>query len=94
MARARAPIELIPTDIEGPYQESLGRSRYVIMFADSASRFQRPYGTRDMKAPAILAVVKRFVVEMVVPGAFRTDNGPEYTNRTFTEYCDGLGIRR
>ena len=94
MAPARAPMELIPIDTAGPYQESLGRSWYVIMFADSASRFQRPYGTRDTNEPAILAIVKRFVVEMVVPGAFRMDNGPEYTNRTFTEYCDGLRIRR
>ena len=86
-------MEVIAIDIAGPYQESLGRLRYVIMFVDSASRLQRPYGTRDTSAPAILAVAKRFVVEMVVPGAIRTHNGPEYTNRTFSKYCDGLGIR-
>ena len=44
--------------------------------------------------PAVVAVVKRFVAGMEVPGSFRADNGSEYTNRTFTENCDGLGSRR
>ena len=64
------------------------------MFVDSASRFQRPYGTRDKSASAILGVVQRFVADMGVPRAFRTDNGTEYTNSAFVEYCNGLQIRR
>ena len=31
---------------------------------------------------------------MGVPRAFTTDNGAEYTNLTFVDYCNGLGIRR
>ena len=31
---------------------------------------------------------------MGVPRAFRTDNGAEYTNSTFVEYCNRLRIRR
>ena len=64
------------------------------MFVDSASCFQRPYGTRDKSASAILGVVQRFVADMGVPRAFRTDNGTEYTNSAFVEYCNGLQIRR
>ena len=64
------------------------------MFVDSASRFQRPYGTRDKSASAILGVVQRFVADMGVPRAFRTDNGTEYTNSAFVDYCNGLQIRR
>ena len=93
-ARARAPMDLIYTDTAGLCQELLGGSLYAIMFVYSASHLQRPGGTRDKSAPTILAVAERFVANMGVPGAFRTDNGPEYTNRTFTEHCDGLGIHR
>ena len=64
------------------------------MFVDSASRLQRPYGTRDKSAAALLAVVKRFIADMGVPRAFRSDNGAEYTNHSFVEYCNNLGIRR
>ena len=64
------------------------------MFVDSASHCQRQYGTRDKSASAILGVVKRLVADMGVPRAFGTDNGTEYTNSTFVDYCNGLGTRR
>ena len=93
-ARAKRPMELVHIDTAGPFPASLGGSRHVVMFVDSASRLQRPYGTRDKSAATILAVVKRFIADMGVPRAFRSDNGAEYTNRSFVEYCNNLGIRR
>ena len=93
-SREEAPLDLVHIDTVGPFPESLGGSRYVVMFVDSASRFQRPYGTRDKSASAILGVVHRFVADMGVPRAFRTDNGTKYTNSAFVEYCNGLQIRR
>ena len=93
-SRAEAPLDLVQIDTAGPFPESLGGSRYVVMFVDSASRFQRPYWTRDKSASAIFVVVQRFVTDMGVPRAFRTDNGIEYTNSAFVEYCNGLQIRR
>ena len=62
------------------------------MFVDSASYFQRPYGTRDKSASAILGVVQRFVADIRVPRVFRTDNGAEYTSSAFVEYCKSLQI--
>ena len=64
------------------------------MFVDSALRLQRPYGVREKSAAAILSVVKRFVADMGAPSAFRTDNGTEYSNSMFVDFCNGLGIRR
>ena len=93
-SRAEAPLDLVHIDTAGPFPESLGGSRYVVMFVDSASRFQRPYWTRDKSASAIFVVVQRFVNDMGVLRAFRTDNGIEYTNSAFVEYCNGLQIRR
>ena len=79
-SRAAAPMDMVHIGTAGPFQEFLGGSRCVVMFVDSASRFQRPYGTRDKRACAILGLVHRFVADMGVPRAFRTDNGAEYTN--------------
>ena len=89
-SRAAAPLDMVHIDTAGPFPKSLGGSRYVVMFVDSASRFQRSYGTRDKSASAILGVVQRFVVDMGLPRAFRTDNGTEYTNSKFVEYCNSL----
>ena len=88
-SRAAAPINMVHTHTTGPYQESLGGSRYVVMFVDSASRLQHPYGAQGKSAYTIIDVVKRFVVDMVVPRAFRTANGAEYTSSTFVDYCNG-----
>ena len=88
------PLGLVHIDTAGPYPTSLGRSRYVVMFVDSASRLQRPYGAREKSAVAIFSVGKRFVADMGIPRAFRTDNGTEYSNSMFVDFCNGLGIRR
>ena len=93
-SRAAASLDLVHIDTAGPFPESLVGSRYVVMFVDSASRFQRPYGTRDKSASVILGVVQRFVADMGVPQAFRAVNGAEYTNTTFVEYCNSLKFRR
>ena len=92
--RATQPLGLVHIDTAGPYPTSLGGSRYVVMFVDSASCLQRPYGVREKSAAAILSVVKRFVAGMGVPRASRTDNGTEYSNTMFVDFCNGLGIRR
>ena len=93
-SRAAALLNMVHIDTAGPFPESLGGSRYVVMFVDSASRFQRPYGTRNNSASAILGVVQRFVADMRLPRAFRTDNGTECTNSEFVEYCNSLKFRR
>ena len=91
--RAVAPMDMVHIDTAGLFQESLGGSRCVVMFVNSASRFQRPYETWDKRASTVFDLRKRFVVDMGFPRAFRTDNGAEYTNSTFVDYCNGLGIR-
>ena len=65
-----------------------------MMFVDNASRPQRSYGVREKSAAAILSVVKCFVADMGVPRAFCTDNGTEYSNSMFVDFCNGLGICR
>ena len=39
-------------------------------------------------------MVTRFVAEVGVPRAFRVDSVTEFTNSTFVDYYNGLGIRR
>ena len=92
--RDKRSMELVHIGNADSFPVSLGGSRYVIMFVDNTSCLQRPYGTRDKSAVAILVVAKRFILDMVLPRAFRSDNGAEYTNHSFVEYCNNLRIRR
>ena len=93
-SRAASPKDIVHIDSAGPFQESLGGWRYVVMFVDSASCFQRPYRVRDKSTSVILHAVKRFVANMEVPLSFRTANSAVYTTSTFVDCCNGLGIRR
>ena len=93
-ARAKRPIELVDIDTAGPIPASLGGSRYVVMFADSAFRLQHPYGTRFNSEASIIAVEKCIIAGMGVPRAFRRENGAKYQNHLFVECCNSLGIRR
>ena len=49
-------------------------------------RVQSNCARTSATASAILGVVQRFVADMRVPRAFRTDNGAEYTSSTFVEF--------
>ena len=49
---------------------------------------------REKSVAAIFYVVKRFVADMGVPRAFRTENGTEYANSMFVDFSNGLGSRR
>ena len=92
--RATQPLGLVHINTAGPYPTYLRGSWYVVMSVDSASRLQRPYGVREKSAAAVLSIVKRFVADMGVPRVFSTDNGTEYPNSMFLDFCNGLGIRR
>ena len=94
-ARAKRPIELlVHIDTAGPIPASLGGSRYVVIFVDSAFHLQHPYGTRVNSAATIIAVEKCNIAGMGVPRAFRSQNGAKYQNHSFVECCNSLGIRR
>lgn len=83
--RATRPLDLVKIDIAEPYLALPGGSRYVVTFLNSDSRLQRPYGTREKSASAILTVVKRFVADTGVLRAFHTDNGIEYSKGLFVD---------
>ena len=61
---AAVPMYMMHIDTAGPFQESLGGSQFAVMFVDSASRFQRPYGAQDKSVYVILGVVKRIVADI------------------------------
>ena len=65
------------------------------MFVDSASKWMRPYGMK--KNSETTAYVQKLIADMNVmgrPHCSRTDNGGEFTSRSYVDYCDPVGVRR
>ena len=90
----RVPVTLIDIDNAGFYTESLGGSRYVIVFV-RGQRLPPPETLRDSEQDcARPTIVKYFLVDMRVLREFRTYNSLGSTNRSFMEYCDDFGVRR
>ena len=48
---AGRPMETVHINLAGPYEAFMGGSHYLIMFADSASRWMQPYGMRNESEP-------------------------------------------
>ncbi|CAB1106216.1 unnamed protein product [Ectocarpus sp. CCAP 1310/34] len=108
--RSAVPFGKVHIDLTDPLSDALDGSRYLIMFVDiasrwqrgylimfvgSASRWQRGYGMRAKSDT--LNFVQRFLADMNgmgTPGCFRMDNGGEFTGSAFTSFCDAAGIRR
>ena len=88
-------METVHIDLSGPYEVSMGGSIYLIMFVDSASRWMRPYDMR--RKSETTKYVQTFLADMNAmgwPRCFRTDDGGEFTGRSFVEFCDSAAIRR
>ena len=68
---------------------------YLIMFVDSASRWMRQYGMRNISET--VTYTRKFVANMTnmgQPRCFRMDNGGGFTSRGYVEFCDSAGVRR
>ncbi|KAL4348199.1 hypothetical protein GQ457_17G003570 [Hibiscus cannabinus] len=94
--RARRPLEIIHTDIAGPFDiPSLGGNRYYLTFIDDYSRKCWVYVLKE-KSEA-LAKFKEFkAVAEKQSGQFvkilRSDRGSEYTKNLLEDFCKEHGI--
>ena len=103
--RSTKLLEIIHSDLCGPMQvESVGGSRYVLTFTDDCSRYSVVYFLK--KKSEVLSKFQEFVnyVEntsghacvrtLNIVNKIRSDNGGEYTSKSFIKYCTDKGITR
>ncbi|DAZ99706.1 TPA: hypothetical protein N0F65_000884 [Lagenidium giganteum] len=89
-------LELVHSDVMGPMNPaSRGGARYVVTFIDDFSRFTVAYCIKSKSE--VLRCFREYkqLVENQVGSSIkciRTDNGGEYTSKTFREYCSRSGI--
>ena len=96
--RRFSKLELVYSDVSGPMKTtSLGGRRYVVSFIDSYDRFARAYFMKHKSE--VLEKFHQFCIDEGVPKTFssltlRSDNGGEYDNKAFDEFCFAQGIKR
>ena len=94
---ATSVLDIVHSDVCGPIQvQSRGGARYFLTFIDDCSRYITVYclPSRD----GVLDCFKRFLTEAERQTGrklkvLRSDNGGEYTSKTFEDYCSSKGVR-
>ena len=93
--RAKAPLELVFTDVAGPIApQSINGDKYVIVFIDDYSGMMFHYFMKH-KSDATEAL-RKFICDVSNVGrvkAIRSDNGGEYTADSFNQVMHDKGIK-
>lgn len=90
------PGEFIHSDVVGPFSESsIGGNRYFVCFKDESSGYRQVYPMKDKsmvleKFKEFVALVDRETGRKVK--LIRSDNGTEYKNGNFRDFCRDQGI--
>ena len=96
--RANKILELVHSDVFGPVSvPSLGKSVYYVSFIDEFSRNTWIYFLRKKskvfdKFKEFKALVENHTEKKIK--ALMTDNGGEFCNKEFEEFCKKCGIAR
>lgn len=94
--RAVAPLDLIHSDLCGPMENvSIGGARYLLTLIDDNTRKVFVYFLAQKSE--VLSSFKEFKAFVEVQlerkiKAIRTDNGTEYCNKAFDQFCRSSGI--
>ncbi|CAN0493370.1 unnamed protein product, partial [Discosporangium mesarthrocarpum] len=90
-------LELVYTDLQGPLQPSSQNYSYIAMFMDDLTKIKKQYFLQ-VKSGALDSLYN-FVRDIAIPeglhvGRLRSDNGGEYTEKAFRDYCKTVGIKQ
>ena len=94
--RAKEPLELIHTDVCYVGKRSLGNNKYFLLFIDDATSFIWCYPLEHKSQ--VFDVFKAWHIQISKQYSnfslkkLRSDNGTEYINKNFKEYCEQNGL--
>lgn len=88
-----APWETVSTDIVGPLPRSNRGNNYLLVFQDRFTKWVQCRAIRKATAKVIsTAFYDDIVMRFGCPKTVITDNGTQYTGKTFTDLLNNLGI--
>ena len=96
--RAKAPLELIHTDVCGPMKTSTQvGNKYFLIFVDDYSRMTWVYFLRQKSE--VFSIFKKFQAMVERQSGYlikvlRSDRGGEYTSTEFDKFCQDIGLER
>ena len=87
------PMEEVAIDLKGPYPESEGGNKYVLVIVDSFSKWMEAYPLPNIEAKTVAdKLVMEFISRFGVPIQIKTDRGRQFECALFKEMCDLLDV--
>jgi transposase InsO family protein len=80
-------------DILGPFPRAVGGYRFLFVAIDKFTKWPEATPVVNITQGAAVAFLKSIVYRFGVPSRIITDNGNQFTNRIFQEYCEDIGTQ-
>lgn len=92
-SRNCCPWETVSTDLVGPLPRSSRGNSYLAVFQDRFTKWVQCRAIRKATATAVTkALYEEIIVRFGCPRSVITDNGTQYTGRTFRNFLSDMGI--
>lgn len=88
------PFERLIVDCVGPLPKSKsGHHQYVLTIMCAATRFPEAIPLRSLKAQTVVKDLVKFFTTFGLPRVIQSDQGTNFTSKTFTQILKELGIK-
>src|SRR4051812_6232673 len=87
------PFSVWGLDILGPFPRAAGGFEYLYVAIDKFTKWPEVEAVRKVTAQSAVKFFKGLVCRFDVPNRVITDNGTQFTSRTFMQYTQDLGSK-
>lgn len=84
--------ELVMIDLYGPLPAGKFGMNYILVLQDSFSKFVKFFELKQATTRSVLGKTKKFF-EIIKPKAIMSDNGSQFSSKTWKETMEYLGVR-
>ena len=87
------PFSVWGLDILGPFPRAVGGFEYLYVAIDKFTKWPEVQPVRKVTAQSAVKFFRSIVCRFGIPNRIITDNGTQFTSRTFMQYVQDLGAK-
>ena len=89
------PLQIVATDILGPFPESPAGNNYILVVADYFTRWVEAYAIPNQEATTVAQkLTNEFFFRFSPPEQLHSDQGRQFQSQLIAEVCKLLGVRK
>jgi hypothetical protein len=81
-------LRRVGVDIVGPLRKAPGGYTHLLVTVDKFSKWIEPRPITNLRAEQAMSFFTNIIHQFAVPNSIITDNGSQFTDRKFLEFCD------